>query len=395
MIAINPNNIKIISLSSKERKALLEHSQIIEKRILEKISNNPSGQFSLLNSEFEMFLTALRYEAKAQTPKLQKIFTKLYERLNIGFASTPLQKNIHSAVQEHLQGKDFQNIEQLNAELYTFYSKRNSAPDPEMGNLSPTQVSSLIYTDWDKENCPIKFNKNITPEDLKLSRFFNNTRIFLKTLIELSDEDTATVTGNLNRKSVKLLFDKLDIEADSRDDIIRYNKVVNEEDVFPLHIIKIVCDAAELIHKRSKRIIFKTNHHNLLADEKAGELYYLLFNAFFKKFNLGYLDRLPDLTGLQETISYSFYRLSTICNEYKKVEALYHLILLPKVIENIDMIDLPLLYKTIFIEARIIKPLEEFGLLECQRTEENYFSKIKTVKKTGLYDQFMKFRVKR
>ena len=392
MIAINPNSIKTISLSSKERRALLEHSQAVERHIIGTISNSPSGRFSLLMSEFELFLTALRYEtANAKTPKLQKIFGTLYNRLSMDFAFTPIQKEITTDIQEHLQGKDFKSIEHLNAELKTSYDKRNS--DPEMGNLSPNQVSSLIYINWDDENCPMKFNKNLTPEDLKLSRFFNNTRLFLKTLIELSDEDTATTTGNLNRKLVKFVFDKLDIKADYRDTIIRYNKVLNEEDVFPLHIIRIVCEAGELIHKRSKKIVFKKNYHNLLSDENAGELYWFLFRAFFEGLNLGCLDRYPKATDLQETIGYSFYRLSTLCNEYKTIEELYRQILLPKVIGNIEKTDSPIIDKSGIIKTRIIKPLEEFGLVECQRKGEKYYSEIEKVKKTELFDRFMKFRI--
>ncbi|MCJ7483969.1 MAG: hypothetical protein MUO31_13505, partial [Thermodesulfovibrionales bacterium] len=140
---------------------------------------------------------------------------------------------------------------------------RNAAPDAEMGGLSPDQVSRLIYLSWDDENFPLKFNKKLKLSELKNSVLFANTTTFLKTLIESKNENTATVRGNLNRKFVKLVFDKLIIEEGKKETILKYNKVINETDVFPLHTIRIVCESAGLIHKRKNKFLVQKKYQEL------------------------------------------------------------------------------------------------------------------------------------
>ena len=91
--------------------------------------------------------------------------------------------------------------------------------------------------------------------------------------MEQSKENTATARGNLNRKSVKLMFDRLTISEDYKKEILKYNKVINEEDVFVLHMPRVVCQSAGLIHKRKSKFLVPKKRHSLLSDEKAGELY--------------------------------------------------------------------------------------------------------------------------
>ena len=70
------------------------------------------------------------------------------------------------------------------------------------------------------------------------------------------------------------MFEEMELDAKDRISTIRCNKVLNEEDVFSLHIIKIVCEIGKLINGRSKRFLVSGKYKNLLADEKAGELYF-------------------------------------------------------------------------------------------------------------------------
>lgn len=43
MVSINPQNYLIVSLSSKERRTILEYTTMIEPSILEKISSSKGG----------------------------------------------------------------------------------------------------------------------------------------------------------------------------------------------------------------------------------------------------------------------------------------------------------------------------------------------------------------
>ncbi len=187
-------------------------------------------------------------------------------------------------------------------------------PNPEIEGLSPNEIYQLIHTPWDDNDFPLKFNKELKYSDIKDSVFFTNTTTFLKTLIEMENIPTATAKGNLNRKIVKIIFDKLILPEDYKRFTLKYNKVINEEDVFPLHIIRTVCESAELIFQSKNRFLFSEDKQHLLSEERAGELYHLLFISFFRKFNLGYLDRLLDLEYNQHTLAYSIYMLGAIAD---------------------------------------------------------------------------------
>ena len=76
---------------------------------------------------------------------------------------------------------------------------------------------------------------------------------------------TSTAKGNLNRKIVKIIFDKLILPEDYKRFTLKYNKVINEEDVFPLHIIRTVCESAGLIFQTKNRFLFLINKQHLLS----------------------------------------------------------------------------------------------------------------------------------
>lgn len=275
---------------------------------------------------------------------------------------------------------------------------RNAAPDPEMGGLSPDQVSRLIYSNWDDDNCPLKFNKNIAIDDVKNSPFFHNARLLLNTLVKMEKENTATTKGNLTRHVVGAVFDKLIMPESDRKFILSYNKVINETDVKRLHHIRVVCESAGIIKLQKKKLSVEKDYIELLDDKNAGKLFYQLFFGYFREFNIGYVDGMPDFDGVQETIPYSFYRLSKIGKKLVDISNLKKQVFLPAVLKELndeyhasaDIID----EITLLVELRIVKPLELFGLVECSYKEKfkNYLT-MEKVKKTTLFDKFMTFEV--
>lgn len=276
-------------------------------------------------------------------------------------------------------------MDHLNEHLQDVMVARNKTSDSEMGNLSPEQVSRLIYSPWDENDFPLKFNKELTLKDVKGSTFFTNTCFFLKALIENEKENTATATGNLTRKIVKILFDRLVFKEGKKEHILKYNKVINEEDVFELHIVRVVCEGAGLIHRRKNKFLVVKKHQNLLLEEKAGELYHLLFNGYFKKFNLGYVDRLPEADCIQQTISYSFYRLGEIAKKYINIKNLENKIFLPAVKDEVGAAISNYSEFEWIITSRILRPLKDLGLLECKYIHKKWSNEIDEIRKTQIF----------
>ena len=265
----------------------------------------------------------------------------------------------------------------------------NDTPDPQRGNLTPNQLRLLQYANWGDDVCPVHFNTDLSLPDVNSSIFFYNTRLFLKELSKVQNQITATRKGNLNRTFVKRMFKKMKIDKDERKSIRHCTKVFNEDDVRPLHIIKIICEAGGLINKRSQKFHVTKRYQDLLSDDKAGELYYLLFKIYFRKFNWGYCDRLPKLESLQGTFDYILYRISKVCNNYQTRKQLVDKIFLPKVKEDMRNICSATREIGFVTEVRLLQHLVKFGLLDCVVKKEEYISTIKKVKKSRLFNKFI------
>ncbi len=258
----------------------------------------------------------------------------------------------------------------------------------ELGGLNTKQVARLIGKRWDDPDSPIKLNRHLAFETVNTSVFFRNARLFLNLLTECRDEPNATATGNLNRKFVRRAFDAWELDEEKRQRILEFNKVINEQDFFPLHIVRIVCQCAGLIKKRKNNFMVSQKHLSLLTDEAAGELYDLLFKAFFQEFNLSYLDGMPELEGIQATFGYTLYRLGTLCDDFQNADELSEYVFFPLVLDEIDASLGEYRKQEWLLHSRVIVPLEKFALLECTYRGKSTWD-IEQVRKTPLFDAFI------
>jgi len=280
----------------------------------------------------------------------------------------------------------------LSERIQQFIDAQNNQPDPEMGGLSPNQVWSLLRLDWDREDCPMRLNKNLTIDDLRDSDFFHNVRTFLNILLEMKDVDTATATaGNLKRKVVKAVFDQMRLSEKVREEIRIFCKAGNEQDVKALHVMRVVCECAGLIRRRKKRFLVLKKHAPLLSDNRAGDLFYLLFLTYFRKFNLGYYDGLPELHSIQGTIACTFYRLQTTADDYVPMKGLAEKILLPAALKEVCSLP-PYSKSELVLSLRVIEPLESLGLIECSWEEGIALPQVASIRKTELFDKFIQFK---
>jgi len=300
---------------------------------------------------------------------------------------------IIASITEELAGRDFKDIAELQKEVSRINQKYNDSPDPEMAGLSPNQVFRLVHLPWNNENFAIRFNKQIEIEDVQDSYFYSNARTLLNTLIELEGEYTATVAGNLSRKVLRILFDRIILRESDRVFFREYDNSFNESNAYTVYETRIVCQLANLIRKIKRKFIVAKKQRSLLLDENAGKLYYLLFTTFFRRFNIAYRDGFPALYSIQSTICFSFYVIERFCDDFCSINDLEQRIFLPAVRKEIisqsrrdwDLKGL--------IHTRIIEPLISFGLIEVVRGEKRSVFNVEAIKKTRLFDKFMEFSV--
>ena len=221
-------------------------------------------------------------------------------------------------------------LDELNRRLAITMNARNAAPDLEMGGLSPDQVTRLIYSDWGEPGGAVQFNTDIPLDDLEKAEFFREARTLLKALLA-SGGVRATTSKNLPRSFVA---DVLPLMCDDKalEEIYKYNKVVNEQDVPPLHYARVVAHAAGLIRTLKGEFGVPKAKAAVLRDERAGELFRCLFIAFFRRFNLAYTHRVAfEARGLQTCAAYTLYRLGVVAADWCPVDELPEQVLLPAV----------------------------------------------------------------
>lgn len=289
-----------------------------------------------------------------------------------------------------IESMHFGSIEELNKFLEEYMRKKNDTPIDELGGLTPDDMYNLLYLRFDSGISPIVINKDLNEEELSCSTFYNNAKKVLRLIADGAIK--ATAKGNLNREFVMKAAEQINYDLAC---IMEYRKALNENEVLPVHIIRIILTASDLIIKRYG--YFTATKKGITIN--TGELYYLLFRTFFYKFNLSYLDRLPEFPEIQQLINFTFYMGRTNCNKWTSTEDFYN-----KVIIRGLMLDKK--YEEILkegyrkdlmfwaFEHRIIEPMINFGLFEKRETtdeKKKKFNKRYSIRKSPLFEKFMNF----
>jgi hypothetical protein len=228
-------------------------------------------------------------------------------------------------------------------------------------------------------------------EKIDSSLFLHNARIFLHYL-EQEGKLPGTPAGNLKRKDVAELIDRCRWPDGY---ILRnkeVNKVINEADIWLLHTIRVLLELAGLIQFRNNAFHLTQKPIKLLDENNAGRLYYRLFYTYFKEMNMGYIANREELWGLQDTISYTLYRLELTDNEWKSIEDTKTEILSPIVSDQMELEG----RSNSIIYTYLIKPLAFFGLLETRISKEKSdtpFALPDEFRKRPLFAEFLSFDV--
>jgi len=214
------------------------------------------------------------------------------------------------AIQAELAAHQWPSLREATAFLARRTAEYNAAPQAELGGLSPTEMFELLGGDWETTG-PLRLNADLTLAELAASTFLRNGRHVLSAAAERNGI-RATTAGNLNRQFVATLLDPAAWPGSLVEEVLEYNKVVNEADLWPLHILRVVLEVAGLLTRRADAFRATRRGRDLLDDAHAGALQARLFRTFFREFNLAYLTRLAADEGdpIQRFVPFCLLRLS-------------------------------------------------------------------------------------
>ena len=214
-----------------------------------------------------------------------------------------------------------------------------------------------------------------------------NARLFMTALDGSGAKLTAR--GNLNRKFVEILLDRLQWHGCDAAEIRSVCKTVNEHDFAPAMYLHAVLGLAGLVRGEKGHLELTKKGQALLPEEAAGRLQAVLFRTTFGRYNPAYLDRfnMPEVFAPQ--ISLILYLIGQFCTDWRETGALMRSVTYPtKELTEPEYPDLPVAA----FEARVLQYLCWFGLMEKTRPAANDdWRQPRLYRKTALYERMLRF----
>lgn len=253
-------------------------------------------------------------------------------------------------------------------------------------------LGDLLAADWEDPKGPLSLNPELQFADLAQVGFFINVRQLLSAIDEL-DGAPMTATGNLNRAFVAHLFERLKLPARTRETIRKYNKVINETDVWPLHLARVIAELGGLVARRKKRFRLTKIGRAVLTEDQAGALYRRLFLTYFRRFDLRYGFPMRDVPEIQQSFALILLRLQMMADDWTAVKDLAPQLLLPAVLDRLHAAMVGDYDREDWIlSGFVFDPLISFGLLEQKnRGDWPKITRGDDIRISALWRKFIRF----
>ncbi len=285
----------------------------------------------------------------------------------------------------NLRGATVDDVSKIVADSAKTY---NRTPQAELGGLSPEQAHALTKPGW--MDGAVVLNEELSLEDLENAPLFQNVRRTLLAIDELGSVK-ATAKGSFNRQFASQMFEEFSLTKEQREDTLRYKKIINQDDVPMLLLVRHLLHITELVTLEKGEFQLAPQTGSLLADDSEGVLYALLFRALFLRINLDAFDGLPEAPQVQKTIGFSIYQLSKISKEWINLEDIAESLFFVELLKTLVAREYSRPPAITYSEMRIVRPLHKFGLVEF--TTKNSWGEIVQIRKTPLFDRFIKFNL--
>jgi hypothetical protein len=260
---------------------------------------------------------------------------------------------------------------------------------PAWTMLDPDSLKSL-QDEPSASNEALRLEPNLTETDLAASAITRTARIVLQ---RAADESglKLTATGNLSRAVVAEMVELIEWPGLDKDELFRFNKVINEPDFLPVHFVRVLLQGMKLVRVQRDKLAPTRLGKEMLVPGRHGALQALLFRVALWHLNLGYFDRNPIEAWPQNHTGIVLWCLSVSANDWMDREILTRLCTVPV----LQVVESKWDFGSFAMESRILKPLLWFGLLEFQseRSETNRVNDRRLYRKTLLFDRFVKFNV--
>lgn len=259
--------------------------------------------------------------------------------------------------------------------------------EPAWTLLDQASYSALVLHPTPGEG-PIRLARDLTSDEIQRSAVARNALILLRAASD-GDGLALTATGNLTRIVVAKMRELFAWPDFDNEGAFPFHKVVNEPDFFPLYFVRNLIEASRFARHRKGFLRTTPPGRKMLEEGMGGDLQAILFrNVWCLDMGLG--------RGLHpgwpvRDLGVVLWSLSVTANSWESPERLTRLCTVP-----IDgVIEAQWDSGSMATEARILRPLLWFGLLEHRREkiEGSRFGERHFYRKTALFDRLVSFDV--
>jgi hypothetical protein len=249
---------------------------------------------------------------------------------------------------------------------------------------------NALHDEPSASNHAIRLEPDLANAEISGSAVTANALLLLRRAAETGGLKLTT-TGNLSRAVVEDMCGTIEAPDYDKDELFRYQKVVNEPDFLPLHFIRILAQAAKLFRTYRGKLIPTPLGRRMLALEQHGPLQAVLFHIAFWHMNLDYFDRYPIDSWPLTQVGVILWSLSASAHDWLPRETLTRLCTSPV----IGVLESQWDFGSSAMEARILRPLVWFGLLGSRHEHRSATELVEPhfYRKAPLFDRFLKFDV--
>jgi hypothetical protein len=236
----------------------------------------------------------------------------------------------------------------------------------------------------------IRIANNLSIDEIARSPVARNTLILLQQAIERSGLPL-TATGNLSRAVVAEMCRLIEWPDYDQADAFRFNKVINEPDFLPLHVVRQLAQAATLVRAQRGKLVATPLGKSMLNEARQGSLLAILFHLAFWHMDLGYFGRGLLGSWPQTDAGVVLWSLSVCADDWQSAEKLTRLCTIPEPAMFSGSWD-----RTLYaMGARILRPLLWFGLLEhrSEKIPSSRFGEHHFYHKAELFDRLLAFDI--
>src|SRR5215510_4210245 len=210
----------------------------------------------------------------------------------------------------------------------------------------------------------IRIANDLSVGEIAGSPVARNTLVLLRQAIERGGLPF-TATGNLSRAVVAEMCKLIEWPDYDQADAFGLNKVINEPDFLPLHVVRQLAQAATLVRAQRGKLMTTPLGKSMLSDTKQGALLAILFHLAFWHMGLSYFGRGLLGSWPQADAGVVLWSLSACADDWQSAEKLTRLCTIPEPAMLSGTWD----QTPYAMEAKILRSLLWFGILE-QRSEK-------------------------